>query len=109
MQAAGVGSNVLGVGAGVLAAVQGAYWINPAYGLALVIIGQPGALIGQLTAGTATNTPAPAGLTNGQKGRESPPDFSGPGILSRRFYFSNSHLQGIRIAIRPGYAINSRP
>ncbi len=56
------GGDVFGFDAGVFSAVEGADGINLAYSFALGVVTQPGADIGQFTAGAASQAPASAGL-----------------------------------------------
>ena len=91
MDAARVGGDVFGFGAGVFSAVQGAQRIDFAYRLAVGIISQPGANVGEFAAGATADTLAATGFINGQKCGEGSPDFGGPGVLGGWFIFNNSH------------------
>jgi hypothetical protein len=56
---------VLGFGAGVFSAVQGAQGINYAKRLAVSVIAQPGADVWEFAAGAAADTLAATGFTDG--------------------------------------------
>ncbi|MGA2172426.1 MAG: hypothetical protein ABSG82_05365 [Sedimentisphaerales bacterium] len=62
MEAAGVGGEVFRLGAGIFSAVERTEGINLTQGLAISIVAKPGADIGELAAGAATNTLAVTGL-----------------------------------------------
>jgi hypothetical protein len=95
-------------GPGVFSAVHRAQKVYFAHCFAFVVKSQPGADIREFAAGAATEALALAGFRDGQKSGYGPLELGGPGVFGGLFYFSNSHNQGITIAVRRVNAINSR-
>jgi len=82
---------VLGFGAGVFSAVERTERIDFAYRLAVRIVAEPGADVGEFAAGATADALAATGFINGQKRGEGSPDFGSPGVFRGWFDFSNSH------------------